>query len=61
MTKEEIALQLTLARLEKLQFTEHRSNENLNQNKLWNEAIADETIKLFNAIYSGIAVDTTQK
>lgn len=54
MTKEEIALQLTLARIDKLQFTEKRSTENVEQNKLWNEAIAMETVKMFNTIFHGI-------
>lgn len=57
MTKEEIALQLTLARIDKLLPTVYTPNDP-QKNVTYNEAIAGETVKLFNAIYSGIKIDS---
>jgi hypothetical protein len=61
MTKEEIALQLTLARIDKLKPTEYSSADKLQRNISYNEAIAEETVKLFNTIYSGIKIDSDKQ
>lgn len=57
MTKEEIALQLTLARLDKLTYTELKSTQDKDHNKLYNEAITEETYKMFNTIYENLNLE----
>ncbi|QXE19502.1 hypothetical protein [Clostridium sp. 001] len=52
MTKEEIALQLTLARLNELQPTRSSNTLNHDDNIAYNEEIANETVKMFNTIYN---------
>lgn len=52
LTKAEIALQLTLARLNELQSTKSSNTLNHDDNIVYNEEIANETVKMFNTIYS---------
>lgn len=52
MTKEEIALQLTLARIGKLKNV--AGSDSYEAAKDFNQTVADETAKLFNSIFHGI-------
>lgn len=56
MTKEEIALQLTLARIDKIMHTKFSSSQDIDMNIDYNEMLANETVKMFNTIYNGIDV-----
>ena len=58
MSKEEIALQLTMARLDKLANTActGKPEDNVAKNQKFNEEIAIETYKLFNKIFDNIII-----
>lgn len=58
MLEPEIALQLTLARLDKL-VTVESTNFGRDENIKHNESIAEETYKLYNAILKGIMETST--
>lgn len=55
MTKEEIALQLTLSRVGVLKCTERANADTMNN------SLGIEIAKLFNTIYSELNIDTTKK
>jgi len=65
LKKEEIALQLTLARLDSLFATSKEVIEAHSQakeiNSYYNEQIAVETYKLFNTIYNNLDLKDCQK
>ncbi len=55
MSKEEIALQLTLKKLDCLQFTAHCSSPSLNAD--FNIKLGEEIASIYNTIYSNLKLD----
>lgn len=58
MSKEEIALQLTLKKLDCLQFTTH-SSTSLNENSNFNQKLGEEIANIYNSVYKNLQLDNT--
>ena len=54
MSKEEIALQLTLAKLDCLQFTTHVSSSTSSENSKFNQALGEEIANIYNSVYNNL-------
>lgn len=57
MSKEEIALQLTLQKLDCLQFTAQRSSFSENTN--FNKKLGEEIANIYNSVYANLNLDKT--
>ena len=58
MTLEEIALQLTLKKLDCLQFTAHASAAS-SDNSNFNEKLGEEIANIYNSVYKNLKLDNT--
>ena len=56
MSKEEIALQLTLQRLDCLQFTAHASSTN-EDNSNFNKKLGEEIANIYNNVYNNLQIN----
>ncbi len=54
MSKEEIALQLTLAKLNCLQFTIHSSSSTSPDNNIFNQKLGEEIANIYNNVYNNL-------
>lgn len=53
MSKEEIALQLTLKKLDCLQFTAYRDND-VTKNANFNKKLGEEIANIYNSVYNNL-------
>ena len=58
MSKEEIALQLTLKKLDCLQFTTHTASPSSN-NLEFNKKLGEEIANIYNNVYKNLQLDNT--
>lgn len=56
MSKEEIALQLTLQKLDCLQFTQHISTSG-DSNNIFNAKLGEEIANIYNNVYKNLQID----
>lgn len=59
MTKEEIALQLTLSRIDRLCYTKNSTIDPSSENEKFNIALGEQIATIYNTIYKNINTDTT--